>query len=212
MGKSKIITDYGVYADDTLEATAQSGITGTTGNANFTFAGKELSDATTAKGDYSKALAAVATGNSADVTAKNQAKTVLVEKLAVLCGSINLQAGGDLGKLQTTGFPLAKVGTHQQMGPVLNFQVNRGSNAGTMELKVDKPNYTDHGTVFAYWDAALGDAPTNIDKWFHRSSNGHSVSLTGLTPGKTYPFAAAYKGADSDPLIWSAIISKMVGD
>ncbi|MCX6210636.1 MAG: hypothetical protein NTZ59_14320 [Bacteroidetes bacterium] len=67
--------------------------------------------------------------------------------------------------------------------------------------------------MFAFWDIALGETPASIDEgWFHRFSNGHSITISGLTPGKTYPFAAAYKGSDSDTLVWSAIISKMVAD
>lgn len=208
----KIITDYGTYSDADLDAAASAGIKGTTGNAAFTFAHNELTDAATAQTTYHTALAAVATGNATAVTAKNTAKAALVLKLSVLCSSINLQANGDVGKLQSTGFTLAKDASHQQMGDVINFKVERGSNAGEMKLSVDKPPYTDHGTVFAYWDTALGATPENINKWFHRSCNGHSLTITGLKPGTSYPFAAAYKGSDADALVWSAIITKMAGD
>ncbi len=211
MGR-KIITDYSKEADDSLDAIASAGIKGTTGNPDYTFTHSELTNATAAQAAYHTALAAVATGNSASVTAKNTAKATLVAALSVLCSQINIQSGGDLAKLQKTGFTIASEGSHQTMGDVVNFQVSRGSNAGTMDLKVDKPSYSDHGTVFAYWDNALGAMPENIDKWFHRSSNGHSITLTGLKPGTAYPFAAAYKGSDADALVWSAIVTKMAGD
>ncbi len=212
MNKSKIITDYSHLSDDALDTAASAGIKGTTGNAAFKFIGNELTNATTAQTNYHTALAGVATGNSASVTLKNTARTVLVDALSVLCAQINIQAAGDLAKLQTTGFVLAKTPEHQMMGDVINFQVKRGANAGSMELSVDKPPYADHGTEFAYWDPTLGAAPTDINQWFQRHSNGHSISLTGLQAGKTYPFAAAYKGADADALLWSAVISKMVAD
>lgn len=57
-----------------------------------------------------------------------------------------------------------------------------------------------------------GVAPADINKWFQRHSNGHSMSIAGLVIGKIYQFAAAYKGKDADSLLWSAIVSKMVGD
>jgi len=36
--------------------------------------------------------------------------------------------------------------------------------------------------------------------------------LPGFTPGISYPFASAYKGLDTDALIWSATVNKMAGD
>jgi hypothetical protein len=210
---NKIITNYSSYSDADLDTTASAGIKGTTGNPNFTFTHNELTNATTALAAFHNALAAVGVGNAASVTAKNVAKATLVAALSVLTSQINIQASGDLGKLQTTGFPLAKTPQHRVMEDVINFQVARGKAAGTIDLSVDKPMHGDNGTVFAFWDIALGETPANIDEgWFHRFSNGHSITITGLTPGKTYPFAAAYKGSDSDTLVWSAIISKMVAD
>ena len=212
MNKSKIITNYESVTDDALEALAAAGIMGTTNNVDFTLMHNELTDATKALSEYHTALAAVATGNSSSVTDKNTARLNLLAKLSVLTAQINIQAGGDLAKLQRTGFILVKAHEHQHMGEVLNFSVKRGVNAGSMDLSVEKPIYSHYGTVFAYWDTTLGAAPTDINQWFQRHCNGHALTLSGLTAGKTYPFSAAYKGSDSDTLVWSAVISKMVAD
>lgn len=212
MNKSKIITNYESVTDDALEALAAAGIKGTTNNADFTFTHTELTDAAKALTDYQAALAAIATGNSSSVTDKNTARLNLLVCLSVLTAQINIQAGGDLAKLQRTGFTLVKAHEHQHMGEVLNFSVKRGVNAGSIDLSVEKPIYSHYGTVFAFWDTTLGATPVDINQWFQRHCNGHALILTGLTAGKTYPFAAAYKGSDADTLIWSDVISKMVAD
>ncbi|MFP5040443.1 hypothetical protein [Parasediminibacterium sp. JCM 36343] len=212
MTKQRIITDYSTLTDADLDITASAGIKGMTGNTNFTFTHSELTNATTAQTDYHTALAALTTGSSATVTAKNTARQKLIDTLYVLAAQINIQSNGDLKILQGTGFPLAKKGSHQTMGEIINFQVRRGTVAGTMELSVANPGYSHHGTVFAFWNPDLGATPKDIDDWFQRSANGHSITLTGLTPGKTYSFSSAYKGSDDDDLVWGSIVSKMVGD
>lgn len=212
MSKFKIIISYTDYSDAELDAIVNSGIKGTTGNANFTFTKNELTDTTTAYNAFHTALSAIATGNKATITAKDAARKTLEDKLGILCPSINLQANGDLAKLQSTGFPIAKEGSHQVMGVPINFKAERGNNAGEMILSADKPSYTDHGMVFAFWNPIYGEAPKSIDDWFHRSCNGHALTIKNLKPGTSYPFAAAYKGADSDDLVWSAVVTKMAAD
>jgi hypothetical protein len=66
--------------------------------------------------------------------------------------------------------------------------------------------------VFAFWDPAYGAAPASPDDWFHRSCNGHTMTVSGFVTGTTYPFSSAYKGNDSDELVWSPILTKMAGD
>lgn len=213
MSNSKIITDYTRYEDDTLNTTAAAGIKGTTASKAFVFANKELTNAAAAQAAYSDALDNVPTGTDADITDKNTAKAALIKALSILCTQINVQAGGDLATLQGTGFPLAKEPAHHAMGVTVNFVVDRGVQAGSFVLSVDKPeNYSDHGAVFAFWNPIYGPAPASPDDWFHRSCNGHSMTLKGFAPGTAYPFSSAYKGSDSDPLVWSPIVTKMAGD
>jgi len=207
----KVITNYEGEKDDEIKSTANAAITGLTGNASFTFT-TQLSDVVTAEGIYTTKLSEVATGGRDAVTAKDTAKEVLATKLSVLATAVNLQAAGDLGKLQTTGLPLAKVPAHHSMETPTNFVVARTNIAGNMEVSVDTPIYGTHGTIFAFWKPSLGPTPANINDWFFRHSNGHSFTITGLTPNTPYPFAAAYKGNDNEPLVWTAIMIKSPGD
>ena len=148
-----------------------------------------------------------------NTTNKNTSKGVLVDDLRNLGNEVNIQAGGDRVKALSSKFPMAKEAEHQVMGIVEDFHVETTSIAGTFFLHVKKPTtFSTHGTTFAYWDPALGPTPADKNKWFHRHSNGISISLAGFTPGVTYFFASAYKGLDTDAPIWSATVSKMAGD
>lgn len=208
---NKIITDYSNLGDTELANQAKSGIKGLTGNAKFTLV-TQLAAESAAESAFSSELAAIATGNKVNVTIKNNARVVLLSTTNTLCCEVNVQGKGLLEVLQTTGFPLAKTPAALVMGDVINFQVKRGDIAGKMDLAVDHPNYADNGTIFAYWDPTNGPAPSDVNHWFQRHSNGHSISISGLVIGKIYQFASAYKGNDALPLIWSASVSKMVGD
>lgn len=211
MSVNRVIENYTGQKDDEIITTANSAIAGLTANADFTFT-TQLSEVVTAKTNYSDKLALVATGNSVSVTKKDDAKVILENKLSVLAKSVNLQANGDLVKLKGTGLTLAAIGSHHTLGAPTGFGITRGNIAGNMNVKVDKPIVTTHGTIFAFWKPSLGATPSNINDWFFRHSNGHSLTITGLTPNTPYPFACAYKGNDTDPLVWSAIINMSPGD
>jgi len=211
MSANRAITNFENENDDEIVTTANSAIAGLTGNANFTF-GTQLSDVVSAEATYVTKLGLVATGGNTAVTAKDVAKGVLETKLAVLAKAVNLQANGDLGKLQSTGLPLVKLPVHNNMGVPGNLEVKRDNIAGYMIVKVGTPIYATHGTIIAFWKPELGPTPANINDWFFRHSNGHSYTITGLRPNAAYPFAAAYKGNDNEPLVWTAITTKSAGD
>ena len=204
MYEQKLITNYSGYQDRALSTVSKSGIKGFTLNSDFTF-NTELSDTVTADADYDNKLAAVATGAKNAVTLKDISKEVLENKLSILAKAANLQAKGDLSKLQKTGMPIAKIPSHHSMDVPEGFLVERTNIAGNMAVSVEKPIYSTHGTIFAFWKPALGPTPANINDWFFKHSNGNSITIKGLTPNVPHPFAAAHKGLDNEAFIWSAI-------
>ncbi len=172
----------------------------------------QLTELVSSVSTYSTKLGLVATGGLTAVTAKDTAKGGVETKLAVVAVAVNLQANGDLIKLQSSGLPLVKLPVHNNMGVPANFRVVRTNIAGDMLVSVDKPIYGTHGTIFAFWKPSLGPTPANINDWFFRHSNGLSFNITGLTPNTSYPFAAAYKGNDGEAFVWTAIMTKSAGD
>jgi hypothetical protein len=209
---NRVVTDLSKEADDAIGAKVEAIIVGCTGNANFTVT-TQLAAVVTAKGTYVTALGLCTHGNEASRVNKDAKKALLVIAVKGLGAMVNVQANNDRIKALSSGFELEKEHERQVMGEVVNFKVATGSVAGYMDFSADKPQtFTTHGTIFAYWDPALGPTPADKNKWFQRHSNGASLTITGFTPGVSYPFASAYKGLDTDVLVWTATMNKMAGD
>lgn len=209
---NEVIIDFSHDHEDTLPTTSAAVIKGCTGNTDPLIV-TLLAIVVTTTSAFNSSLALCVHGNEAATVLKNKNKGLLLVALKNLGKQVNISCAGDRTKALDSGFPLVKTPVHQVMGEVENFKVTPNTVAGKMDLMVKKPDtYPTHGTVFAYWDVALGPTPTDKNKWFHRQSNGHTLSIAGFTPGTNYPFTAAYKGLDSEALIWSDTITKMAGD
>jgi len=209
---NEVITDYSHDREETLSGTAAAVIKGCSKSTD-TLIVPLVSILVIATSAFNSSLALCVHGDEAATELKNKNKGLLLNALKNLGKQVNISNAGDRAKALDSGFPLVKTHGHQVMGEVENFKVIPNTVAGMIDLQVKKPEtYATHGTVFAYWDVALGPTPTDKNKWFHRQSNGHHLSIAGFTPGTNYPFAAAYKGLDSEHLIWSDVITKMAGD
>ena len=210
---NQVIIDFGDSTDEAIATEGAAVVAGCNAtNTNFSVVTQHAAVVSTL-GDYNTALAACAHGNEANTDLKNTKKGLLVIALRVLGVQVNVQANHDRVKALSSGFRLEKVGSRQAMGEVINFKVAAGSVAGYMNFSADKPKtFSTHGTIFAYWDPALGPTPADKNKWFQRHSNGTSLTIAGFTPGVSYPFASAYKGLDTDVLVWTATMNKMAGD
>lgn len=208
MTTQKTITNFTHFSEANLSELAATVIQNCTGNANFTFTGNALADVTAAAADFNTKMANVTTGGPTAVTVKDIAKKVLTDALHVVALQVNLQANNDVAKLQSSGIPLVQHGTAQVMPVPTGLQVQLTDVSGSVNISVDVPAVSHHGTLFAYTPAA--NAPASANDWKHKHGNGHSFTLSGLTAGSTYQFAAAYKGRDEDDLIWCPAITKMV--
>jgi len=208
MSTQKTITNFLNFTEAELSELASTVIHNCTGNANFNFTGNSMANLTGASGDFNDTLGAVPTGGPQAVTVKDIAKKVLTDALHVVALQVNLQAEGDVAKLQSSGIPLVQKGTAQVMTVPTGLQVQLTDVSGSVNISVDVPAVTDHGTLFAYTLAA--NAPANANDWKHKHANGHSLTIGGLAAGSNYQFAAAYKGRDEDDLIWCPAITKMV--
>ena len=105
MNQNRAIEDFTGNKDDEIVTIATSVIEGLTTNPNFIFT-TQLTDLVSAVSTYSTKLGLVKTGNNTAATAKDNAKVIVEVKLAVISRAVNLQAHGDLIKLQSSGLPL----------------------------------------------------------------------------------------------------------
>ena len=207
----KVKSNYENDEDNLVIKTGNSAIQALTDNKDYTFT-TQLTDIVSAVTDLSTKLAKVPTGGHNAVTIKNTSRGVLNNKLNVLATSVNLQYKGNLAKLQESGLPMHKTSMHSFQEVPEGFKVGRTNIAGNMDVSVFKPINNTHGTIFAFWKPSLGPTPANINDWFFRHSNGLSLTITGLTANVPHPFAAAFKGLDNEPLVWSAITTISPGD
>ena len=124
MNQNRAIEDFTGNKDDEIVTIATSVIEGLTTNPNFIFT-TQLTDLVSAVSTYSTKLGLVKTGNNTAATAKDNAKVIVEVKLAVISRAVNLQAHGDLIKLQSSGLPLVKLPSHHFMEPPIHFKVER---------------------------------------------------------------------------------------
>lgn len=140
------------------------------------------------------------------VTAKNVAKQALVDQMRVIALEINRQAAGDIIKLTSSGFTLAKEPTPKGVLPKpTGFKVERGDNSGDILFLVDANSDADR---YNFYSAAV-PAPENINEWRLVSSSTRKKNVSGFTPGKQYAFKCAYQ-ATEDTLVYSDTILMFV--
>ena len=102
----KVITNYENVSDDGINTIALNVIAGCKDNIAFVFVKSELLNLTTYQVEYALRLSELSTGGVMETSAKNQAKTKLENGLRVICLQINVQQGGNLIALQSSGAPL----------------------------------------------------------------------------------------------------------
>ena len=205
MHKNKVITGYTNYSDPNLDVAGNSAVAALTGNTHFTFVNAELTTLTSTQTAFHTKLAAVATGNAIAVIEKNDARNDLLTALRIIAIQVNLQADGDLLKLQTSGLPMANLPQHHLQSAPADLSVDNG-NSGELIAKVSKSPVGDNGTVFAY--SLASNTVSDPELWTLKPVTSHTVTVKDLAPGTEYKFSAAYKGNDNDDLVWAPPVSK----
>ena len=209
MSKDKIISNFSRLSDAELNVQATSIAACLTNNNSFTFANGEVAALTAATTKFYNKLAALTAGSVGAVAEKNAARADLIVLLSTIAIQVNLQANGDLVKLQSSGFPLVKHPERRVQPVPSNLKVVNGNN-GEMLASVDNSAVGDNGTIFAYTPAT--NTVTDANLWMLKHANKHSITIKGLTPGVAYKFTAAYKGNDDDDLVWADPITKFAGN
>ncbi len=205
----RVLTGFTELDDMELDKQSNNAVTSLTGNANFTWTGTALIDFTKASQIYHNAMGELNTGGSQAVVDKNNARVVLLPLFSSAAIIVNQQAVGNLTMLLTSGIKLAAHKEHHEQPLPINMQVANGVN-GDMDISVKHSPVGDHGTVFAYTPVA--NTGTDPNTWVLKTVNGHKATISGLAPGSQFLFTAAYKGLDSEKLVWAAPVSKFVGN
>lgn len=199
MNKHSVIIDYSREPDKELDNLAQSAYNSLNPNTNFTWAATVMPAFLTGITSYRTKLETAQVGTTKDVLAKNVAKQALADQMRTIALEINRQAAGDLVKLTSSGFTLAKEPSPKGVLPKpTGFKVERGTNSGDIRFVVDAN--TDAARYNFY--SALTPASTNMDEWRLISSSTRKKNVSGYIPGKQYAFVCAYQGTE-DTLVYS---------
>ncbi|MBE7174679.1 MAG: hypothetical protein INR73_29175 [Williamsia sp.] len=205
---AKVLTGFTNLTDGDLDTAVANAVTSLDKNPNFTL-GTTFTQFSEAAMAYHVALGALVTGGKPATVAKDDAREVLEALFTQVAIMVNQQAAGDVTMLLSSGIKQVAAREHHQQPMPVNLQVKNGDN-GAMILSVLHSPVGDHGTLFAYTPAT--NLNTDPNSWTMKNVNGHKATLTGLTPGVSYRFTAAYKGTDDDVPVWAPPISKIVSD
>jgi len=199
MTTSKVITGYVRYPESELAGMAQVACDGLTGNANFVFEEGLLVRFQEHITDYTSLKAKVKNGTTADVLKKNEAKKIVLDDMHYISTEVNQQAKGDLVKLQSSGFPLAK--TASPVGPLpkpTDFRVMSGRNSGELLFEVD---VHERCQVYLFFFAAM-PASENVSEMNKIVSTTHKRNAGSFKPGTQYKCLCAYQGSSTE-LVYS---------
>lgn len=205
----KVITNYEHYSDDGINTVALNVIAGCKDNKDFVFVKSELLNLTTYQVAYALSLSELSTAGIMETAAKNQAKTKLENGLRTICLQINIQQGGNLIALQSSGAPLILSSNLNKEGIKViptNLKGVAGNKATELNVSMKKPaGVTDHGSMFAINEAAT--APEDINLWQMKYCTGHHLKITGLKPGIKYLLAGALQGPSGSALVFCSPIT-----
>ena len=193
MEKSSVIISYSKLSDADLDNFSQVVYNALNGNANFTFATTILPALLTKCTTYKGKVEAAYSNNPKDIAAKNAAKADLLDTLRSMAVSVNQQANGDLIKLKSSGFVLAKTPSPRGVLPKpTGFSVKSGNNSGDLLFTVDALK---EATMYFFYSATV-PAPEKMTEWRLTPSTARKINVSGFVPGKQYAVCCAYKGSE----------------
>jgi hypothetical protein len=199
MSLNKVSIDYSRETDDGLLVFGQSVYDALNPNTNFTWEPTVMPAFQSDVDEYRRLLILVINGTSADVLKKNLSRNKLLSTLRSVATVVNIQANGDIVKLQSSGLRLVKPRTKVGILPKpTGFEVRSGDNSGSLFCSV---NAHPNSKVYQFYSAKV-PAPANITDWRQFTSPNHKATITGYVPGCQYELKSAYQGSDKE-LVYS---------
>lgn len=205
MRTPRLITNYQKYNDPRLDIKAQSIITSLTGNTNFPETVPSLSSFSTVATTFADALLQAASRDRVAVSAKNDARKVLLESLRLLAINVEALAEGDRTKLVSSGFDLnAETSGGSSLLPPQDFTLSNGNSSGEMKMKVNAVEGA-KSYLFEYTLEPL----TEDSVWISKGSSKREFTFTGLPVGKRI-YARVTVIGTKDREVTSDVISRIV--
>lgn len=206
MVQPRVIVDYNRYSDNDFAEFAEHILGCLTGNTNFKFEANMLVDLSSKITVYKENKLKAINGGKLLISAKNESKNDLASLINKIGKQVNVQADGNLTKLQSSGFTLIKEPQKQSERPKPeNVKVYSGKNHREVmfEMKPAK-NILLYNVYYAE-----SPAPESVDDWYMVQSTKHKTMIDNLNIGTEYEFMGAYKGR-TEKLIFSDVVKLVV--
>lgn len=199
MPKQAVLTSYSKLDDSQLLTTSQQIYASLNPNSAFKWSAEEMTLFNSEIGAFEDLLIEAKSGNAQVILRKNVARETLLNRLRLFAMSVNIQADGDVIKLRSTNFTLAKEKEKVGLLPKpTDFKVVSGDNGGELVCTVKAHA---KARMYCFYFAPV-PSPASFDEWKNVMSSTHKKKIADFIPGKQYEFRCAYKGSE-DEVVYS---------
>ena len=178
----KVITNYEKLSQADFDEFLNFMIPCMTGNANFPTPPVDLTTITTKQTDWKKELNKSKAGSHEATAKANDIKDELIRDVKENGDYVNNTAKGDVPKLESSGYTLAKEPVYQ---PKPDVKIVQGEHTGSGTVVIEA--IPEAVTYLVEIAPDPIPAPDNQSKWVRQKmSTRSSIPFSGLEPGKLY--------------------------
>lgn len=207
MPQLRVLLGFASAPDNGLDELAGAVLQKLYGNAAYPSPPVTAAALTTAKNDFSAAVAAANLGGPADTAVKDNKRAALVALLRALAGYVQEKHGNDLAVLLSSGFDA--VSTNRASSPLDAPTIKDilNGNSGQLVLRV---TVVANAKCYEVRHALIG-ANGAPGPWQNAGlyTNSRSMAVDGLTPGSNYQFQVRAVGGSTGYSDWSDPVSHM---
>jgi hypothetical protein len=204
MKMSKLNIGFSRYSDANFDVHSGSIIVCLTDNVYFKTLNPPLAVLQDAHLRYGTALQNAKSRSKDAVAEKNSSRSALIALLVVEGLYLMSEAAGDLQKLISTGYAIAKDGTNKVLlAPGATYVAN-GTNSGELEVSIDIPNGAN-----SFGHEITDQLPDENTVWTKMPFNVSKYTYQGLVPGKQYWVRVVITGARKQ-VVYSPVATKFV--
>ncbi len=207
MPQLRVLLGFASAPDNALDELAGAVLQKLYGNAIYPTPPVTSVALTTAKNDFSAAVAAANLGGPGDTAIKNNKREDLVDLLRKLAVYVQERHENDLANLLSSGFDA--VSTNRASSPLAPPHIKDITNGNTGQL-VLRVTVVTNAKCYEVRSALVGPNGT-LGPWQTGGlfTNSRSMAVGGLTPGTVYQFQVRAVGGSTGYSDWSDPVSHM---
>lgn len=208
MRQQRVYINYNKWSDNALATLSGRVATFMAGNANFPTPAIAVEDYAAVADDFRvKLQAAIENGGKLAITAKNNARTALLEAMRLLAFYVNTESAGDSHKLTSSGFVLVvQPQALRRPHPPLLVRLQDGAHNGELQLIYEPiANAWEYEYTIAH---ELDETGEPVWGAIQNTTNTRDNTISGLTEGVRY-YARVRSRNGKGVSDWSQTASRM---